>query len=67
MMNIDIKEILPYEISDEVAHHLVEFFYNLAVLFEAAHLDKVTQYQKSLLGIKDSTPNQDPSSFDEPF
>lgn len=64
MMNINIKEILPYEISDEVAHHLVEFFYNLAVLFEAAHLDKVTRYQKSLLGI---TSNENSTSFDEPF
>ena len=44
----DIREILPYEISDEAAAHLVDFFYSLALTFESLHLGKVMRYQKSI-------------------
>jgi hypothetical protein len=48
-MNIDCHELFPEEISDEAAYHLIDIFYNLALIFEGLHLGKSMRYQKSLI------------------
>jgi hypothetical protein len=48
-MNIDYRTLFPDEISDEAAYHLIDFFYNLALLFEGIHLGKAMRYEKSII------------------
>jgi hypothetical protein len=48
-MNIDYRELFPDDISDEAAYHLINFFYNLALLFEGVHLGKALRHQKSII------------------
>lgn len=48
-MNIDYRELFPDDLSDEAAFHLINFFYNLALLFEGMHLGKAMRYQKSII------------------
>lgn len=47
-MTIDYRELFPDELSDEAAYHLIDFFYNLALLFEGMHLGKALRHQKSI-------------------
>lgn len=47
-MNIDYQELFPDELSDEAAYHLIDFFYNLALLFEGMHLGKALRHQKAI-------------------
>ena len=52
-MHDNLRELLPDDFSDETAHHLVNFFYELALAFESIHLGKIIRYQKSLIEIRD--------------
>jgi hypothetical protein len=48
-MSIDYRELFRDDISDEAAYHLIDFFYNLALLFEGIHLGKALRHQKSII------------------
>lgn len=56
-MKIDCRELFPEEISDEAAYHLIDIFYNLALIFEGAHLAKSLRYQKTLIN-KSTNPSK---------
>ena len=49
----NLRDLLPDDFSDETAHHLVNFFYELALAFESIHLGKIMRYQKSLIELRD--------------
>jgi hypothetical protein len=57
-MHDNLRELFPDNFSDETAHQLVNFFYELALAFESIHLGKVMRYQKSLIQSKDDLVNQ---------
>ncbi len=48
-MSIDYRELFQDDLSDEAAYHLIDFFYNLALLFEGMHLGKALRYEKSII------------------
>lgn len=48
-MNIDCRELFPVEIPDEAAYYLVDFFYNLALIFEGLHLAHVMRHEKAII------------------
>ncbi len=48
----NLRDLLPDDISDETAHQLVNFFYELALAFESIHLGKVMRYQKSIIELR---------------
>jgi hypothetical protein len=52
-MHDNLRDLLPDDFSDETAHHLVNFFYELALAFESIHLGKIMRYQKSLIELRD--------------
>lgn len=47
-MNDHLRNLFP-TISDEAAYHLVNFFYEMALLFESSHLQHVMRYEQSLV------------------
>ena len=47
-MKDNLRNMFP-TISDEAAYHLVDFFYELALMFESSHLQHVMRYEKSLI------------------
>lgn len=49
MMKVDCRELFPIEIPDETAYYLVDFFYNLALIFEGLHLAHVMRYEKAII------------------
>lgn len=57
-MHDNLRDLFPDDFSDETAHHLVNFFYELALAFESIHLGKVMRYQKSLIELRDDLANQ---------
>ena len=58
-MNDNLRDLFPGNFSDEAAHHLVNFFYELALAFESIHLGKIMRYQKSLIELRDEMVSQD--------
>jgi hypothetical protein len=48
-MKIDYKKLIPAEIPDDVAYHLVDFFYNLPTLFDGMHLMHVMRHEKAII------------------
>lgn len=56
-MHDNPRHLLPDDLSDETAHHLVNFFYKLALTLESIHLGKIMRYQKSLIELKDELIN----------
>jgi len=57
-MHDNLRNLLPDNISDETAHQLVNFFYELALAFESIHLGKIMRYQKALIELRDDLVNQ---------
>ncbi len=55
----NLRDLLPDDFSDETAHHLVNFFYELALAFESIHLGKIMRYQKSLIELRDDLVGQE--------
>lgn len=51
-MNIDYKKLMPAEIPDDIAYHLVDFFYNLATTFDGMHLLHVMRHEKAIMNGK---------------
>lgn len=51
-MNIDYKKLIPAEIPDDIAYHLVDFFYNLATTFDGMHLVQVMRHEKAIIDSK---------------
>ena len=49
-MKDNLRNMFP-TISDETAYHLVDFFYELALMFESSHLQHVMRYEKSLINL----------------
>lgn len=66
-MNIDYRELFPDEISDEAAYQLIDFFYNLALLFEGIHLGKALRYQKSIIEESNKPDKPWEKQSDPPF
>lgn len=50
---MNIENILPEEISDESAYHLVEFFMNLALELESHYFGQLYRYSKESTELKD--------------
>lgn len=50
---MNIENILPEEISDESAYHLVEFFMNLALELESYYFGQLYRYSKESTELKD--------------
>jgi len=48
-MNIDYEKLIPAEIPDDIAYHLVDFFYNLATTFDGMHLVHVMRHEKVIM------------------
>lgn len=48
-MNIDYKKLIPTEIPDDIAYHLVDFFYNLATTFDGMHLVHVMRHERAIM------------------
>ena len=48
-MNINYKKLIPDEIPDDIAYHLVDFFYNLATTFDGMHLVHVMRHEKAII------------------
>lgn len=48
-MNIDYKKLIPAEIPDDIAYHLVDFFYNLAITFDGMHLVHRMRHEKAIM------------------
>jgi hypothetical protein len=48
-MNIDYKKLIPAEIPDDIAYHLVDFFYHLATTFDGMHLVQVMRHEKAII------------------
>ena len=57
-MNDNIRDLFSEYISDETAHYLCNFFYELALVFEATHLGEIMRYQKSQVKLSDERSNQ---------
>ena len=57
-MHDNLRNLLPDNISDETAHQLDNFFYELALAFESIHLGKIMRYQKALIELRDDLVNQ---------
>ena len=53
-----LRELLPDNLSDGAASHLVNFFYELALAFESIHLGKIMRYQKSQMELRDELSSQ---------
>lgn len=53
----NINAILPEEISDETAHHLVNFFMDLALALESRYYSQIMRYAK------DNAPPSVPPDF----
>jgi hypothetical protein len=51
-MNIDYKKLIPAEIPDDIAYHLVDFFYHLATTFDGMHLVQVMRHEKAIINGK---------------
>ena len=49
-MNIDYEKLIPAEIPDDIAYHLVDFFYNLATTFDGMHLVHTMRHEKAIHG-----------------
>lgn len=58
-MHDNLRALLPDDFFDETAHHLVNFFYELALAFESIHLGKIMRYQKSLIELRDELVGQE--------
>lgn len=58
MMYDTLRELLPDDITDETAHQLANFLYELALAFESIHLGKIMRYQKSLIELRDELVGQ---------
>lgn len=48
-MNIDYEKLIPAEIPDDIAYHLVDFFYNLATTFDGMHLVHTMRHEKAIM------------------
>lgn len=48
-MKIDYEKLFPPEIPDDIAYHLVDFFYNLATTFDGMHLVHVMRHEKAIM------------------
>lgn len=56
-MKDNLRNMFP-TLSDEAAYHLVDFFYELALLFESSHLQHLMRYEKSLINANHSPETQ---------
>ena len=52
-MNINTNELFTEELSDECAYHLIQFFFNFALIFEGMHLVKAMRHEKALMRAND--------------
>lgn len=48
-MKVDYTKLIPAEIPDEVAYHLVDFFYHLATTFDGMHLVHAMRHEKAII------------------
>jgi hypothetical protein len=60
-MKDNLRNLFP-TISDEAAYHLVDFFYELALMFESSHLQHVMRYEKSLINANHTPEIRDKQS-----
>ncbi len=58
-MHDNLRDLFPENFSDETAHQLVNFFYELALAFESIHLGKIMRYQKSLSELRHDMVGQE--------
>ena len=54
-MNIDMRELVPDDVSDEAAYQLINFFYDFARAFEAIYLGKALRHEKAIINANDTT------------
>jgi hypothetical protein len=66
-MTIDYRELFPDDLSDEAAYHLIDFFYNLALLFEGLHLGKALRHKKSIIEASNKPDKPWEEESDPPF
>ena len=58
-MNDALKNLLPENLSDETAYHLVDFFYELAIRFESIYFEQIMRYEKTIIEANNpSIPNE---------
>lgn len=48
-MRIDYNELFTEKLSDESAYHLIQFFYNFALIFDAMHSVKAMRHKKVIM------------------
>ena len=48
-MNIDYEKLIPAKIPDDIAYHLVDFFYNLATTFDGMLLVHTMRHEKAIM------------------
>ena len=48
-MNIDYEKLIPAEIPDDIAYHLVDFFYHLTITFDGMHLVHRMRHEKAIM------------------
>lgn len=72
-MNDNLRNLLPENLSDETAYHLVDFFYELAIRYESIYLDKIMRYEKAIIEksippiLKEEHQNKREELADPPF
>ncbi len=49
MNNINLETLLPDDLSDECAYHLIQFFHHFACVFEGMHFGKALRYEKAII------------------
>jgi hypothetical protein len=66
-MSINFRELLPEEISDEGAYHVVNIFMDLALALESHYFAKTRRYSKNKEPLDTPAPIQDPSKDETSF
>jgi len=72
-MNDTLRNLLPENLSDETAYHLVDFFYELAIRFESIYLGQIMRYEKTIIEasnpsiFNESSQNKSEVMPDPPF
>jgi hypothetical protein len=68
-MNDNLHDLFAKEMSDETTYHLGNFLYELALVFESAHLGQIRRYNKSRIELRselmDQNSNQSQSINEE--
>lgn len=58
-MHEETQGLLPDNLSDESAYHLVNFINQLAFLFESTYFGQIMRYEKSKTDLRDPLFSQD--------